>query len=133
MSFESGSSNFVQDTDIAWTSKVPATATTQAYYSTKVLDYCSEIKPVSSVDRATTLEAWSVSSSGVIEAKYSNGDAITVYLDENDKAYKYQKIRASFCIFFYHLLLPVKKSRCVISGSGILFMITVLWQFRPKP
>lgn len=90
MSFESGSSNFVQTTDIAWSSKVPATATTNSYYSTAVLDYCSEVKPVSSVDKATTLEAWSVSSSGVIEAKYSNGDAINVYLDENDKAYKFK-------------------------------------------
>lgn len=90
MSFESGTSNFVQTTDIAWSSKVPSTATTNAYYETAVLDYTSTVKPVSSVDKATTLESWSVSSSGVIEAKYSNGDAITVYLDENDKAYKFK-------------------------------------------
>ena len=90
MSFKSGTSNFVQTTDISWASKVPATATTNSYYSTKILDYNVTIDPVSAVDRAVTLESWSVSETGIIEATYSNGDKITVYKDEDDDSYKFK-------------------------------------------
>ncbi len=90
MEFKSGTSNFVQQTDVSWGSKVPATANTNAYYATKILDYTVSIDPVSAVDRAKTLSSWSVSETGIIEATYSNGDRITVYKDENDSSYKFK-------------------------------------------
>lgn len=83
-----GTSNFVEVTGISVAAKNDGPP---VYYDTKPLDYTVDIKSVSDVGSALILKTYAVSSNGAIEATYSNGDKITVYVDPNDgtRRFKY--------------------------------------------
>lgn len=85
LKFESGTSNFVDQTDIA----LQADGTGE--YSTAVMDYKVDIKPGDSSKESMVFTSFSVGNNGVITAKYDNGDTITVWEDPDDgtRLFKY--------------------------------------------
>lgn len=76
MTFADGTSNFVRSTDIA---SSPAAGP----YASKVLDYKEVVTPSDNSSSSITYTGMSVSENGTIEAKYSNGDKLTVYQDSS--------------------------------------------------
>lgn len=85
LKFESGTSNFVDQTDIA----LQADGTGE--YSTATMDWKVDIRPGDGSKDALIYSSFSVGVNGVITAKYNNGDTITVWEDPQDgtKLFKY--------------------------------------------
>lgn len=83
--FRAGTSNFVQESQIAVAEPVGGV------YTSKIMDYRVSIEPVNNLKDSLSLSTFSVSDAGVIEATYSNGDKITVFTDPKDhsKLFKY--------------------------------------------
>ena len=83
MSFVSGTSNFVSITEIG---SSPASGP----YSTKVLDFKQTVEVPDSLATAVKYTGMDIYENGTIEAKYSNGDKITVMQDANGQTvFKY--------------------------------------------
>lgn len=83
MTFTSGTSNFVGVTEIN-------SSAAAGPYSTKVLDYKQTITPAVSMDTAVKYSGMDIYENGTIEAKYSNGDKLTVTPDANNQlVFKY--------------------------------------------
>ena len=83
--FTSGSSNFVDQTDIA----LQADGTGE--YTSKTIDYKVDINPGDGSKDAMIFKSMSVGSNGIITATYDNGDSITVWEDPDDgsRLFKY--------------------------------------------
>lgn len=71
-----GGSNFFSETDLANASG--ETSGTTVEYKSKILDYKATVGPSSETDNYKTYTSMTVNGDGSIEAKYSNGDSITV-------------------------------------------------------
>lgn len=54
-------------------------------YVSKIVNYSAQVSPLSSYNDAIFLEEWSISTSGVVQATYSDGTNLTVVVDENNE------------------------------------------------
>lgn len=85
LNFIAGTSNFVGQTQLAL---VPASS--PAEYTSKVLDYTVDVTPVNSISNAVSVSSSSVAEDGAIEATYSNGDKLTVELNNNTNKFQFR-------------------------------------------
>jgi len=83
--FIAGTSNFVGQTQLALVA-----GSTPANYTSKVLDYTVAVTPVNSISNAVSVSSSSVAEDGSIEATYSNGDKLTVELNEDTNLYQFK-------------------------------------------
>lgn len=90
LSFLAGTSNFVGQTQLAQVAGV-----TPASYSSKILDYVVDVTPVNSISNAVSVASSSVAEDGSIEATYSNGDKLTVELNENTNKFQFKYTTSS--------------------------------------
>jgi len=84
--FASGTSNFLSETGIA-TNAVNTDFTETHTVSSKIIDYTVNVSDVASLTDAVALEDYTISTNGIIEASYSNGDMMTVQINENDGSF----------------------------------------------
>ena len=82
---QSGTSNFVDQTDIALQDDGTGT------YTSKIIDYKVDINPGDGSKDAMIFKSMSVGNNGIITATYDNGDSITVWEDPDDgtRLFKY--------------------------------------------
>ena len=78
LAFESGTSNFVDETDV---SLLPDGT---GEYPSATIDYKVDIKQGDNSQQSIVYQGMSVSANGIITAKYSNGDTITIWQDPED-------------------------------------------------
>jgi len=89
IAFASGSSNFLSETGIA-TNAVNTDFTEVHGVNSKILDYTVNINDVGSLTDAVALEDYTISSNGIIEASYSNGDMVTVHINDEDGSFTWK-------------------------------------------
>ena len=77
-----GGSNFVEQFSLSFVDKDEAT---NLVYSSKIVNYSASVEPTGSYNDAISLEEWSVGSTGVVQAKYSDGSSLSVVVDENNQ------------------------------------------------
>jgi flagellar hook protein FlgE len=87
LEFEAGTSNFVGQTQMR--------ADGAGVYTSKILDYDVAITPVNSLSNAVSVSNYSIAEDGTIEATYSNGDKLTVELNQNDNTYAFKYTTSS--------------------------------------
>lgn len=88
LSFVAGTSNFVGQTQVKLDS-------TTGDYKSKILDYNVSITPMNSLSNAVSVSNYSIAEDGTIEATYSNGDKMTVELNNNDNTYQFKYTTSS--------------------------------------
>jgi len=59
-------------------------------YTSKILDYQVDVSPVTSTTSAIAVSNYSIAGDGSIEATYSNGDKITIELNESDNTFRFK-------------------------------------------
>lgn len=64
-------------------------------YSSKVLDYQVDVSPVTSTTSAVAIKNYSIAGDGSIEATYSNGDKITIELNDVDNTFRFKYTTAT--------------------------------------
>ena len=89
ISFTSGTSNFLSETGIA-TNAVNTDFTEVHTVSSKIIDYTVNVNDVASLTDAVALEDYTISTSGIIEASYSNGDMMTVQINDDDGSFTWK-------------------------------------------
>ena len=89
ISFTSGTSNFLSETGIA-TNAVNTDFTVDHTVSSKIIDYTVNVNDVASLTDAVALEDYTISTNGIIEASYSNGDMLTVQINEEDGSFTWK-------------------------------------------
>jgi len=87
--FTSGTSNFLSETGIA-TNAVNTDFTDTHTVSSKIIDYTVNVSDVASLTDAVALEDYTISTNGIIEAKYSNGDMMTVQINDVDGSFTWK-------------------------------------------
>ena len=87
--FTSGTSNFLSETGIA-TNAVNTDFTETHTVSSKIIDYTVNVNAVASLTDAVALEDYTISTNGIIEASYSNGDILTVQINDNDGSFTWK-------------------------------------------
>lgn len=89
ISFTSGTSNFLSETGIA-TNAVNTDFTVEHTVTSKIIDYTVNVSDVASLTDAVALEDYTISTNGIIEASYSNGDMLTVQINEDDGSFTWK-------------------------------------------
>ena len=87
--FTSGTSNFLSETGIA-TNAVNTDFTKTHTVESNIIDYTVNVNDVASLTDAVALEDYTISTNGIIEASYSNGDMLTVQINENDGSFTWK-------------------------------------------
>ena len=77
-----GGSNFVEQFALSFVEK---DEDTKLVYSSKIVNYSATVEPTGSYNDAISLEEWSVGSTGVVQAQYSDGSSLSVVVDENNQ------------------------------------------------
>ncbi len=75
-----GGSNIVDELGLSNVAKNDA-----GEYVSKTVNYSADVSPLSSYNDAIFLEEWSISTSGIVQATYSDGTNLTVVVDENNE------------------------------------------------
>ncbi len=91
LEFTTGSSNFVMQTQLATAVKDPLTNT----YSSKILDSEVIISKAVAPENSVAISTTNITSSGAIEAVYSNGDKITLEHNQQDNTFGFKYTTAS--------------------------------------
>ena len=137
LSFESGSSNFLKETEIG-----SAAVNTGGTYASKILDYVVEVKPIASLTDAVALEDYTVSTSGIIEATYSNGDMMTVEIDQHTGVFNWKYttgdnvvITAANCYIEEDVAVPqnmVVQLATLVNEAGLVSTAGNMWSIGPN-
>ena len=86
LGFVPGTSNFVLATQLA-SAKIDSTTNT---YTSKTLDWKTNISPVVSLDNAVSVSNYTIAEDGSIEATYSNGDKLTIETNPADNTFQFK-------------------------------------------
>jgi len=86
LDFVPGTSNFVLATQLA-SARIDAATNT---YTSKTLDWMTNITPVVSLDNAVSVSNYTIAEDGSIEATYSNGDKLTIETNTADNTFQFK-------------------------------------------